>query len=90
MRITLSLSDSIARRFLASVPSRERSATVARLLEQELAERERALEEAGHAANADATLAAEIDEWQAFDDGVEEPSAYHSAVRCGEISLDPT
>jgi|GEM_PF-902845 metal-responsive CopG/Arc/MetJ family transcriptional regulator len=73
MRITLSLPDSLAQRFLASIPIRERSATVARLLEKELAEREKALQAACLAANKDAALASEIEEWQAFDDNQEEP-----------------
>jgi hypothetical protein len=68
MRITLSLPDHIAARFLAAVPSRRRSATVARLLERELATHESQLERACHAANSDQALAAEVDEWQSFDD----------------------
>jgi hypothetical protein len=66
--MTFSLPDSLAQRFLASVPFRERSATVAKLLEKEVAKREKALEAACHAANADEALNADIDEWQAFDD----------------------
>jgi predicted protein tyrosine phosphatase len=66
MRITLTLPDHLAKRFLVSVPSRERSATVARLLEQELAQRERDLEAACLAANADTALTANVEEWQAL------------------------
>ena len=66
--------DPLAQRFLATVPSRERSATVARLLEQELARREQALEAVCLAANADAALVTEIEEWQGFDDGFEDPT----------------
>ncbi len=68
MRITLSIPDAVARRFLAVVPRRHRSATVARLLEQELSRHEDRLESACLAANADPALAAEVEEWQAFDD----------------------
>lgn len=68
MRITLSLPDHLAARFLAAMPSRRRSVTVAKLLERELATHESQLERACHAANADAALAAEIEEWQSFDD----------------------
>jgi metal-responsive CopG/Arc/MetJ family transcriptional regulator len=75
MRITISLPEQLASRFLALVPSRERSATIAQLLERELAQRERALEQACLAANADAALTAENAEWQAFDDVLEEPPA---------------
>lgn len=69
----MSLPEPLAERFLALVPNRERSATVARLLERELASRERELEEACRAANADSALAEEVAEWQAFDDPM--PSA---------------
>lgn len=68
MRITLSLPDHLAARFLAAVPSRKRSATVAKLLEHELATHETQLERACRSANSDAALATEIEEWQAFDD----------------------
>jgi len=68
MRLTLSLPDSLARRFLAAVPNRQRSAVVARLIEEELARHQRRLEDACLAANADTALEAEIGEWQAFDD----------------------
>ena len=68
MRMTLSLPDHLAARFLAAVPSRRRSSTVARLLERELATHETQLERACHAANADEALVAEIEEWQSFDD----------------------
>ena len=46
MRITISLPDQLASRFLALVPNRESSATIARLLEQELMQRESALAQA--------------------------------------------
>jgi len=68
MRITLSLPDDLARRFLAAIPDRKRSAIVARLLEEELRRHEKQLEQACRAANQDAALATETTEWQAFDD----------------------
>lgn len=68
MRMTFSLPDALAQRFLANVPFRERSATIAKLLEKELARREKALEAACRAANADEALNVDIVEWQAFDD----------------------
>lgn len=46
--------------------------TIARLLEQELAPREFALEQVCLAANADPMLANEIEAWQGFDDNSEE------------------
>ncbi len=72
MRITLSIPDSVARRFRAAVPARQRSRLVTRLLELELSKRDDALALACHAANSDKALEREIDEWQSFDDGVEE------------------
>ena len=68
MRVTLSLPDELARRFLAAVPDRKRSALVARLLEEELQRYEEDLARACRAANRDELLAAETEEWQAFDD----------------------
>jgi metal-responsive CopG/Arc/MetJ family transcriptional regulator len=70
MRLTLSIPDAIVYRFQVAVPPRQRSKLIARLLEQILAEREDSLASACRAANQDMALAKEIDEWQAFDDGV--------------------
>jgi hypothetical protein len=75
MRITISLPDPLATRFFALVASRERSATIARLLEQELSRREQVLEQACLAANADTALGVEIEEWQGFEDEIEESPA---------------
>ena len=72
MRITLSIPETVARRFRASVPQRQRSRLVTALLEKELAKQEGSLAEACLAANRDRALETEIDEWQAFEDGVEE------------------
>ena len=82
MRITLSLPDHLAGRFLAAVPSRRRSATVAQLLERELAAHESQIERACRAANADPALAAEIEEWQSFhDENVGRPRRRRPAAR---------
>ena len=64
----MSIPDPIARKFQASVPSRQRSRLVAALLARELKKRESALEASCAAANRDKALEKEIDEWQAFDD----------------------
>lgn len=72
MRITLSIPDSVARRFQAAVPPRQRSRLVTALLERELSEQDDALATACRAANRDQGLEREIDEWQAFEDGTEE------------------
>ena len=72
MRITLSIPDVVARRFQAAVPARQRSRLVTRLLQHELAERDDSLASACRAANRDKALSREIDEWQSFDDGIQE------------------
>jgi len=72
MRVTLSIPDPVARRFRAVIPPRRRSRLVTGLIEQELARRDDALAAACRAANSDTALERDIDEWQAFDDGVEE------------------
>ncbi len=72
MRMTLSIPDVVAHRFQAAVPARQRSRLVTRLLEQELSERDSSLAATCRAANHDRALAHEIDEWQSFEDGIEE------------------
>ena len=72
MRMTLSIPDVVAHRFQAAVPARQRSRLVTRLLEHELSERDSSLAAACRAANRDHALGREIDEWQSFEDGIEE------------------
>jgi|MesohylFT_1024984.scaffolds.fasta_scaffold200192_2 hypothetical protein len=72
MRFTLSIPDSVARSFQASVPSRLRSQLVTRLIEKELVRRNDDLARACQSANRDAKLEKETLEWNAFDDFVEE------------------
>ncbi len=72
MRITLSIPDSVAHRFQAAVPARRRSRLVTRLLEDELSRQDDSLAIACRAANSDRALVRETDEWQAFEDGVDE------------------
>ncbi len=72
MRITLSIPDVVARRFQAAVPARQRSRLVTRLLQHELSERDNSLASACRAANRDKALVREVDEWQSFDDGIQE------------------
>jgi len=72
MRITLSIPDTVARRFQAVVPPRQRSRLVTQLLEGKLAELDDALAAACHAANRDKSLVREIEEWQSFEDGMED------------------
>jgi hypothetical protein len=72
MRFTLSIPDSVARSFQASVPSRLRSQLVTRLIEKELVRRNDDLARACQSANRDAKLEKETLEWHVFDDFVEE------------------
>ena len=72
MRMTLSIPDAVARRFRTAVPARQRSRVVTRLLERELGERDDTLAAACRAANSDRALQREIEEWQSFDDGIQE------------------
>lgn len=71
MRITLSIPDPVAKRFQSAIPARQRSRLVTRLIEDELKKKDDALAKACQAANQDAALDAEIDEWQSFEDTVE-------------------
>jgi hypothetical protein len=72
MRLTLSIPDAVAHRFQVAVPSRQRSRLVTRLLEEVMSKHEKSLATACRAANRDKALEREIDDWQAFEDGVAE------------------
>jgi len=71
MRITLSIPDDVADRFRSAIPPRKRSGVIVRLIERELENRNKALASACVAANKDECLEKEIDEWQSFDDTLE-------------------
>ncbi len=72
MRITLSIPEAVAKRFQAAIPARQRSRLVTRLIEQELARYDDTIATACRAANRDEALQNEIDEWQSFDDDIQE------------------
>ena len=72
MRMTLSIPDDIAERFCSAIPSRKRSSVISSLIEHELEKRNRALAAACLAVNQDEALNRDIDEWQSFEDAVEE------------------
>ncbi|MDQ6959301.1 MAG: hypothetical protein Q9M24_09355 [Mariprofundaceae bacterium] len=72
MRITLSIPDEVAERFRSAIPPRKRSSVVVHLIERELDQRDKILAAACIAANRDESLRKEIDEWQSFDDALEE------------------
>ena len=71
--MTFSVPDALAARFLAAVPNRERSRTIAQMMEHVLAEQDSHLVNACRAANSDSVLNSEIAEWQSFDDTVVDP-----------------
>jgi hypothetical protein len=74
-QMTFDIPDDVAERFSGVVPASEQSTVVAKLLRrasrQTLTEEQ--WDEAANAANADAQLNADIEEWQAFSDPIEEP-----------------
>jgi len=70
--MTLSIPDDVADRFRSAIPPRKRSGVIVRLIERELEHRNKALAAACVAANQDELLEKEIDEWQSFDDTLEE------------------
>jgi len=72
MRMTLSIPDDIAERFRSAIPPRKRSSVISSLIERELEHRNKALAAACLAANQDESLNRDIDEWQSFEDAVEE------------------
>jgi hypothetical protein len=73
--MTISLPNQLASRFLTLVPNREHSATIAWLLEQDLAQRESAPEQACLATMPTPCWTNEIKAWQGFDDNSEESQA---------------
>ena len=64
MRMTLSIPDTIARRFQMTVPPRQRSRLVTHFLERVLSKHENSLAAACRAANRDKALEREIEDWQ--------------------------
>jgi hypothetical protein len=70
MQVTLEIPDPLAKKFFSTTPARRRSSTVARLLRAELRRRE--LTAACLAANRDAKLKRDIEDWQSFDEPVVE------------------
>ena len=72
MRITLTIPDPIVERFHVFVPPKERSRLVTELIERELKKIENRLESACLSANKDKKLDCEIDEWQNFDELLDE------------------
>lgn len=72
-KMTFTIPDSVADRFLSAVRSDRRSRFVAEALRRELEARERRVIEACDVVNADSRINAVIDDWQAVNDPIEEP-----------------
>ena len=72
-KMTFTIPDDIAASFARAVPGSRRSKFVAEALRSTLLQRERALAAACDAVNADATVNATVDEWQAVNDPIAEP-----------------
>jgi hypothetical protein len=62
-KILISMPDRLAIRMRAVIPARQRSKTFARLIEQEIKKREKALYECAVAVEKDASLQEEMKEW---------------------------
>lgn len=72
MRMTISIPDKVARKFCKKVPRKYRSSIIARFMEAESNRRDAKLKEACLKANQDKNLEREIEEWQSFDEVIEE------------------
>lgn len=72
MRVTFSIPDNLAKKFQSTVPPRRRSRLISKLLNDELKKREKLLEKACISANNDTALNQDIDEWQSFDEEIQE------------------
>lgn len=74
-RLLVSMPESLALRMRAAIPARQRSKTIARLLEEEIARREQSLYECALAVEKDEGLRAEMQDWSAtVADGLDDES----------------
>lgn len=72
MKVLISIPDSLYSRMTATIPPRQRSRLIARLLEDELRKREQELYQAALAVEQDEELGAEMREWDVtLGDGIE-------------------
>ena len=62
-KVLISIPDSIANRMRATIPQRQRSKIIVRLIEQEIEKREKALYECALAVEQDAALNQELRAW---------------------------
>ena len=73
MKVLVSIPDSLYARMTATIPQRQRSKVIAKLLENEIKQRERDLYEAALAVEQDEELNAEMKGWDVtVGDGIEE------------------
>jgi hypothetical protein len=74
-KVLFSLPDSLVSRMRASIPPKQRSKVVARLLEQELEKREQALYQCALEVEADEVLREEMKDWEiTLGDGIDDDS----------------
>lgn len=72
MKVLVSIPDSLYSRMMATIPSRQRSKVIAKLLEDEIGKREQELYQAALAAEQDDELNAEMNDWGVtVGDGIE-------------------
>ncbi|MHC1729718.1 MAG: hypothetical protein AB9866_27560 [Syntrophobacteraceae bacterium] len=72
MKVLVSIPDSLYSRMTATIPPRQRSRLIAKLLEDELRKREQELYQAALAVEQDEELGAEMREWDVtLGDGIE-------------------
>lgn len=62
-KVLISLPDQLASRLRATIPARQRSKIITRLIEAEVKRREKALYECALAVESDAALTKEMEEW---------------------------
>lgn len=74
-RVLISMPHQLATRMRATIPTRQRSKTFARLIEREIEKREKALYECAAAVEKDTTLRREMKDWDVtLQDGLDDES----------------
>ncbi|MBV8801613.1 MAG: hypothetical protein JO131_01365 [Gammaproteobacteria bacterium] len=73
--ILISVPDTLATRMRASIPTRQRSKTIARLIDEEVKKREKLLYDCARAVEAETALSKEMEEWNGtLNDGIQHES----------------
>lgn len=74
-KVLISVPDELAARMRATIPARQRSKTIAKLIEKEITKREQSLYECAIAVEKDTKLREEMEEWNVtLSDGVDDES----------------